>query len=160
MRLSGLVGNQEMFDAVVIDFPDPGTYSVGKLYTTRFFHLLQQRMSPDCVVAIQCTSPLVAPKSFWCIVHTLEAVGFQVRPYRASVPSFGVWGFALASVDYRTIEAPVLSDTNVPLRFLNQATMDALFEIPPDLQRVDTDLNQLNNQILVRYYEQEWSGQG
>ena len=35
------------FDAVIVDFPDPNSYSLGKLYTTRFYRLLQQRLAPD-----------------------------------------------------------------------------------------------------------------
>ena len=33
-----------------------------------------------------------------------------------------------------------------------------LFELPQDLQPVDVELNRLNDQVLVRYYEQEWRG--
>jgi len=31
-----------------------------------------------------------------------------------------------------------------------------LFEFPPDMSRIDTEINRLNNQVLVRYYESEW----
>jgi spermidine synthase len=42
------------------------------------------------------------------------------------------------------------------LRFLDPATMVSLFEMPADLQPVATTPNRLNDQALVRYYEQEW----
>src|SRR5205807_9171625 len=80
------------FDAAVVDFPDPNTFALGKLYTTRFYRLLKKRLAPDAAVGIQCTSPLFARTSFWCIVKTVEAAGFAVRPYHVAVPSFGVWG--------------------------------------------------------------------
>lgn len=143
------------FDCVVIDFPDPGTYSIGKLYSTRFFSLLRQRVSDDAVISIQCTSPLVAPKSYWCILQTMEASGFQVRPYRVSVPTFGVWGFALAS-PAGTPAVPQLAEIDGSLRFLNASVMADLFNLPVDMQPVDAGLNRLNDQVLVRYYEQEW----
>ena len=82
------------FDVAIVDFPDPHSFAVGKLYTTRFYRLLSQRLTPDAAVAVQSTSPLFARKSFWCIIRTLEAAGFVVRPYHVAVPSFGVWGFA------------------------------------------------------------------
>jgi spermidine synthase len=148
------------FDVVIIDFPDPGNYSVGKLYTTRFFHLLRQRLAPRAVIGIQCTSPLVAPKSFWCIISTMEAVGMNVRPYRVSVPSFGVWGFAIASPNDVSHLPGSLSSFDTPLRFLDEPVMQNMFQLPADLKRVPTELSQLNDQILVRYYEQEWNGQG
>ena len=82
----------EPFDAALIDFPDPNSFSLGKLYTTRFYRLLAARLTDAAPVAIQCTSPLVAPRSYCCVLRTMDAAGFAVRPYHAPVPSFGVWG--------------------------------------------------------------------
>ena len=147
---------QDVFDTVVIDFPDPGTYSIGKLYTTRFYRMLRDRLTENARVSIQCTSPLVAPKSYWCILKTMEASGLNVRPYRVSVPTFGVWGFALAGPD-RVPSIPELVTLDGTLRFLNQPVMEDLFHLPADIEPVDADLNRLNDQVLVRYYEQEWN---
>jgi spermidine synthase len=146
---------QKTFDAVVIDFPDPGNYGIGKLYTSRFFTMLSQRMSDDAVLSIQCTSPLVAPQSYWCIIRTMESVGFNTLPYRVSVPTFGVWGFALARPGDSPIQPPakVLVDD---LKFLTASVMKDLFELPADIRRVDGDINRLNSQSLVRYYQGEW----
>lgn len=149
-------GKDRRFDAVVIDFPDPGTFSIGKLYTTRFYRLLRDRLNPNSLVTIQCTSPLVAPKSYWCIVKTLEAAGFHVRPYHASVPTFGEWGFVLASISPIPERLALSTEIKGPLRFLNNEVLNGLFEFPPDLARTDTEINQLNNQALVHYYDREW----
>jgi spermidine synthase len=140
------------FDAAIIDFPDPNSFALGKLYTTRFYKLLKTRLAPDAAVTIQCTSPLFARTSFWCIVRTVEAAGFSVRPYHAAVPSFGVWGFALAR------RAPFDPPTGAPegLRFLEPTSMAAMFVLPVDLGPVPVEINRLDNQSLVRYYESEW----
>lgn len=147
---------QAKADVVLIDFPDPNSFSLGKLYTTRFFQQLHNQLHEQSVVAIQCTSPLMAPRSYWCIIHTLEAASFQVRPYSAAVPSFGVWGYALASPSAltppRSLPEPIASR----LRYLNDSTLAAMFELPADMQPVPTDINRLDSQMLVRYYEQEW----
>ena len=37
----GSITNQGSWDFVVVDFPDPTNYSLGKLYTTTFYRLLQ-----------------------------------------------------------------------------------------------------------------------
>ena len=140
------------FDAAVVDFPDPGNYSLGKLYTTRFYRMLREHLAPEAAVAVQCTSPLSARTSYWCIIRTLEAAGFHVRPYQATVPSFGVWGFALARGQ------PFLPPERVPegLRFLDSANLAALFSFSPDISSVPAEINRLDNQVLVRYYEAEW----
>jgi spermidine synthase len=141
------------FDAAIVDFPDPNTFALGKLYTTRFYQLLKQRLAPDAAFSVQSTSPLFARNSFWCIVRTLEAAGFNVRPYYTAVPSFGVWGFALArraSFDVPT-HAPA-----VELKFLDDKALAAMFTLSTDLGPVPVEINRLDNQSLVRYYEAEW----
>ncbi len=140
------------FDAAVVDFPDPNTFALGKLYTTRFYRLLKSRLTPEAAVSIQCTSPLFARSSYWCIVRTIEAAGLNVRAYQTSVPSFGIWGFALASA--KPFDPPSHAPAN--LRFLDDKAMAAMFVLPVDLGPVDVEINRLDNQALVRYYESEW----
>ena len=146
-------GGGELYDAAVVDFPDPNTFALGKLYTTRFYRLLKGRLADGAAVAIQCTSPLFARSSFWCIVRTAEAAGFYVLPYHAAVPSFGVWGFALARA---APFSPPAEPPGVPLRFLGGESMAAMFVLPADLGPLPVEVNRLDNQTLVRYYESEW----
>ena len=141
------------FDAAIVDFPDPNTFALGKLYTTRFYKMLKQRLAPGAAVSVQSTSPLFARNSYWCIVRTLEAAGFQVRPYYTAVPSFGVWGFALARRE--PFDVPARAPT-VALRFLNDQALAAMFTLSEDLGPVPVEINRLDNQSLVRYYEAEW----
>ncbi|HEX5706685.1 MAG TPA: hypothetical protein VFX96_05285, partial [Pyrinomonadaceae bacterium] len=143
----------EPYDAAVVDFPDPNSFALGKLYTTRFYRLLKARLNEGAAFSIQCTSPLFARSSFWCIVRTVEAAGFAVRPYHAAVPSFGVWGFALART--APFDAPARAPS-VPLRFLDDDALAAMFVLPADLGPVPVEINRLDNQSLVRYYEAEW----
>lgn len=139
----------EPFDVAIIDFPDPNSFSLGKLYTRRFYSLLRSHLRADGSVGIQCTSPLFSRTSYWCIVKTLEASGFCVHPYHAAVPSFGVWGFALAKQnDFRPPES-----CPVEARFLNDQVLASMFVFPEDLNVVEVEVNRLDNQILVHYYE-------
>jgi spermidine synthase len=140
------------YDVAIIDFPDPNTFALGKLYTTGFYKLLKQRLSPHASIGVQSTSPLFARTSYWCIIRTMEAAGFYVKPYHVAVPSFGVWGFALARLE--TFEPPNHVIDN--LRFLNNQTVTSLFALPSDLGPVPVEINRLDNQILVRQYEAEW----
>ena len=78
------------FDLALVDFPDPNTYALGKLYTARFYRLLQRRLTADAIIAVQSTSPLMARESFWCITATMESAGLKVRPYHLAVPSLSL----------------------------------------------------------------------
>jgi spermidine synthase len=142
------------FDVVIIDFPDPNNFALGKLYTTRFYRMLRRHLHPGSAVAIQCTSPLIARRSFWCIVRTMEASGFCVRPYHAAIPSFGVWGFSLARL--ASFDPPRHLPDRFGLRFLNEAMLPTMFVLPADLGPVPVEINRLDNQVLTRYHETEW----
>lgn len=142
----------EPFDVAIIDFPDPNTYALGKLYTRRFYQMLRQRLTPDAAIAVQSTSPLFARKSYWCIMRTLESAGFFVKPYQIAVPSFGVWGYALASL--KPFDVP--SKAPAGLRFLDDNSIASMFVLPADLGPVEVEVNRLDNQSLVNYYESEW----
>lgn len=146
----------EPFDIAIVDFPDPNNFALGKLYTTRFYNLLKSKLKPDSAVVIQCTSPFVARNSYWCIIKTLEAAGFTVKPYQATVPSFGVWGYALAKL--QSFETPSKPPSDIELKFLNDNSFAAMFDFPKDMLPPDEEIeiNRLDNQALVRYYESEW----
>jgi spermidine synthase len=144
--------NTDKFDFVVVDFPDPTNFSLGKLYTTAFYRLLSHHISEHGFLAVQSTSPLFARQSYWCIVNTLQQAGLRTWPYHVYVPSFGEWGFILAGKgDY---EPPVSLPAG--LRFLAVNSVPDLFKFPNDMLPVAAEVNRLNDQILVRYYEREW----
>jgi spermidine synthase len=142
----------QRFDVAVVDFPDPNNFALGKLYTEHFYKLLRSRLVDDGVAVVQSTSPLVARKSFWCVARTIEAAGFVTRPYHALVPSFGEWGYVLASPQPIRPLAPLPGG----LRYLNDAVLEQLFVLSPDMAEVPVLVNHLNNQTLVHYYEDEW----
>ena len=148
-----LDNNTEQFDFVVVDFPDPTNFSLGKLYTTAFYRMLARHVSSHGLIAVQSTSPLFARQSYWCIVTTLEQAGWKARPYHVYVPSFGEWGYVLAG--HEMLET--VSQLPSGLRFLTAANLPMLFDFPRDMQRVPAEANRLNDQVLVRYYDQEWS---
>jgi len=150
--LKWLEDNEDLFDFVVVDFPDPSNFAIGKLYSAAFYRLLEKHLTAGALAVIQSTSPLYARQSFWCIVSTLESVGLVTTPYHALVPSFGEWGFVLAG--RRAYQPP--ASYAVATRFLTPEITPALFQFPKDMARVDAEVNRLNNQVLVRYFESEW----
>jgi spermidine synthase len=147
-----LENTTETFDVIIVDFPDPSNFSIGKLYTTSFYALLDQRLSASGYAVVQTTSPLVARKSFWTVARTIEEVGLKTKPYHAHVPSFGEWGFIIAS------RRPYRFPTTLPegMQFLSLPSLPLLFDFPLDMARVDAQPNRLSNQVLVTTFEEEW----
>ncbi|WP_080056951.1 polyamine aminopropyltransferase [Spirosoma aerolatum] len=145
------------YDVIIVDFPDPSNYSIGKLYSTTFYNELEKRLAPDGLIVVQSTSPYVARKSFWCVRNTLAAVGFQTIPYHAYVPSFGEWGYVLA---LRNQHWRVGGALPAGLRFVNAQTIRDMLYFPPDMAAIPTEVNKLNNQVLVQSFEEEWAPYG
>lgn len=142
----------KQFDFIVVDFPDPSNYSIGKLYSLSFYHLLNQVISEHGRIVVQSTSPFVARKSYWCVNNTLAAAGFVTTPYHAYVPSFGEWGFVMAG------KANFFPSASYPagLKFVTPDTTNLMLHFPEDMNQVSTEINRLDNQVLVRYFEEEW----
>jgi len=144
--------SQEIFDFIVIDFPDPTNYALGKLYTTAFYRAVARHLSAQGFMVVQSTSPMFARDSFWCIAETLHQAGLQTFPYHVYVPSFGEWGFVLAGTHGY---APP-KELPAGLKFLNVPGIPLLFQFPPDMGPLPMPANQLNTQVLVRTYENDW----
>lgn len=145
--------HRDSYDFIVVDFPDPTNYSIGKLFTTSFYRLMGRHLARNGVAVIQSTSPLFARQSYWCIVETVKQAGLRAYPYHVYVPSFGEWGYVIASLE--PYEPPMTLPAG--LRFLTVAGLPEIFRFPTDMDWVDAEPNRLNDQVLVRYYDKEWS---
>jgi len=145
-----LDGHPGSWDFIVADFPDPTSYSLGKLFTTTFYRLAAKHLSAGGLLVVQSTSPLFARQSYWCIVETVKQAGLRTYPYHVYVPSFGEWGFVIGSL------VPYDPPTQLPSGLKYLANVRELFDFPNDMTPVTAEANYLNNQILVRYYEREW----
>jgi spermidine synthase len=157
-----LTDTRQTFDVIIADLPDPRDINLSRLYTRSFYAAAAKRLGVDGVLVTQATSPMYAREAFWCIAATLGAVNspyrpdevLSVLPYHTYVPTFGDWGFVMASPRH-------LSPSSIkPFpagRFLNTAVLSSMFNFPPDTGFIDTDINTVLTHELPRYYEQGWS---
>ncbi len=144
----------EYYNVILADLPDPKNTSLSRLYSKEFFGLVLKRLSRDGIFVTQSTSPFFAKKAFWCIDKTIRAAGFrQVMPYHVYVPSFGDWGFVMASKIRRD-----LSDMSidVPTQYLDDNNMPAMFSFPKDLMTDGIKASSLNEPNVLTYYLEGW----
>lgn len=142
--------NEEAYDVIIVDLPDPNNESLNKLYTNIFYRLCKNSLTKDGILAVQSTSPYYATKAFWCIGKTLESEGFFVKPYHLQVPAFGDWGFHLASKR----ELGDNYDITVETKYLSEDNVDALFSFGKDEIAEDVEINSLSRPVLIRYYSE------
>lgn len=148
------------WDVVIIDFPDPDQVELAKLYSREFYRALSNSLSPEGVVAIQATSPFHAKEAFLCVGRTMQAGGLAVVPYHANVPSFGDWGWYIASAsrDAPALRASLegIQSFPVPVRHLTPDLVDASLAFGQgSLTARFTGINSVMEPVLLQYYVHE-----
>ncbi len=137
------------YDVILLDFPDPNNYAVGKLYSTVFYAWVARRLADGGALGIQATSPRLTPGAMGSILATVREVGLSAHPYRIYLPSFGDWGFVLA----RHTPFPIPTELpSVPLHTLDTRLLAAAFTLPNDARPRGFQVNRLDNQALVATY--------
>ena len=147
-----LAADGDLYDLIVIDLPDPESEDIAKLYSVAFYQRVARRLSVGGVMITQATSPWFARQAFWSIGNTLEVVFPQVRPATVYVPSFGLWGFFMASA--HSLGKPTRSVQ--PGRFINDLTLMDVLRLPADLPRVKAEVNQNHSLPVIEYYREGW----
>lgn len=152
-----LENNIALFDVVFVDMPDPNDETLNKLYTNVFYRLIRNHLSQYGVAAIQSTSPYFSPKAYWCIRKTVESEGLFTSGYHINVPSFGDWGFTVASRrPFNPEDIHLAADT----RYLTEAMIPSLFYFAKD-EQIDLntiEVNTINHPVLLQYYQEGWLG--
>ena len=133
-----LEGTDRIFDVIIIDLPDPNDESLNKLYTKQFYALVRNHMSLEGAMMVQATSPFFATEVYWTISETIASNNLETENFHVDIPSFGNWGFVLASrqpIDVKNLEVPV--DT----RFLTTNMLEGLTVFGKDIDQTITDEN-------------------
>lgn len=148
------------WNVIIIDFPDPSSIELVKLYSKEFYLKLRRVLAEHGMVVVQSTSPYYAKESYLCIQRTMEAAGFQTLPFHENVPSFCEWGWFIAwknnfskNVVVKKIEE---LDFNVPTRYITpEVFRSSLVFGKKELVSKYNEVNTLMYPILLHYYLKE-----
>jgi len=161
LTVDELLAEDERYDTIIIDLPDPNHPDLNKLYSARFYARLFQLLAGDGALVTQSTSPYHAPEAFISIGKTLRYAGFpHVDQYHANVPSFGEWGWSIATRNGASALSRLRRLPRLP-REDSWLTRDLLlgafafnrgfFDSSPAIQ-----VNRVNSTILYDYYRLGW----
>ncbi len=144
--------SDEQFDAVIVDLPDPLEYLDAKSYSVHFYRLLARHLAPGGVAAVQATSAFYSPRTFDAIRASMAAAGLSTRGYHAPVPTFGDWGFLLASGGPTAPEP----DGAKLAPLLHGVSVGDLEVLPPDVHvAVPSPANRLFDLSVVEIFAEE-----
>lgn len=144
--------NNDRFDVIIIDLPDPNNETLNKLYTNVFYNYIKANLTETGVAVTQSTSPYYARKSFWCINKTAKTQFENVIPYHLQVPTFGEWGFNLMFNGQRKMQ-----ELNVQTKYLTKENINSLFIFGADEQfdLNQVEVNEMFKPSLIEYYNLE-----
>jgi len=164
IAIDELLSENRHFDTIIVDLPDPSHPDLNKLYSVNFYARLNQLLSADGLITIQSTSPYHAKESFIAIKNTVEASGFNhVEQYHDNVPSFGEWGWTVAS--------KLGAKPSIRLKNLNQLPVDhnwltlemilSAFHFPKEFyaDKEEVGINYLGSHKLYQLHQKAWLDQ-
>jgi len=138
-----------MYDRVIIDMPDPHNEAINKLYSREFYKMIRFRMDDNAALITQSSSPFFTRRVFWCIEQTLSDVFANTLSFKAALPSFGIWGFNMAS---KNREFPDSFSFDVPTRTLTDDSMTAAVVFGKDINKVPSPVNSIMEPTLYQLY--------
>jgi len=164
ITINELLKSRQVFDAIIVDLPDPSHPDLNKLYTVNFYARLKQLLAGDGLIAIQSTSPYHAKESFISIGKTLKAANFpHVQQYHDNVPSFGEWGWTIAAKMGASPLVRLNKLTTLPVAhtWLTLDIVKAAFIFPNNFYTYEEniDINTLGSHTLYQLHQQAWKNQ-
>ncbi|WP_372762266.1 polyamine aminopropyltransferase [Pseudoalteromonas sp.] len=161
IEVEKLLDQAAQFDTILIDLPDPNHPDLNKMYSDYFYNHVRQLLAADGAMAVQSTSPYHAKKAFLSIAKTVKAAGFaHVEQYQQNIPSFGQWGWTIATKMGQSASARInaVSKLTVPSRWLSKEYLLASFVFPNNyFEHVkDIKVNSLGSGQLYDYYRTAW----
>ncbi len=138
-----------LYDRVIIDMPDPHNEALNKLYSREFYTMIRKRMTENGIVVSQSSSPFFTHRTFWGIEKTLDAVYDDTLSYHVTIPSFGIWGFNIASVNQKI---PTNFKINVDTKYISNEIMRAAMVFAKDTQKIEVPVNSILEPKLYQLY--------
>ncbi len=142
------------YDRVIIDLPDPHNEALSKLYSKEFYNIIKKRMNNGAVLVTQSSSPFYVKRAFWSINKTLNYVFNNSTPYNVSLPSFGIWGFNLVTLDNNIPENWVFK---VNTRSINSNSMKKSLIFEKDIVETKAPINTIFKPKLYHIYSEDMS---
>ncbi len=164
ITIDQLIRQQQLFDTIIIDLPDPNHPDLNKLYSARFYHKVSNVLAGDGVLVVQSTSPYHAKNTFMSIGKTVKYAGFkQVQQYHHNVPSFGEWGFTIATKNGKSAQQRLqdLNTLRVDDGWITKGVILAAFEFGKNFfQQADKiQVNRLGSMVAYQYHQADWQKQ-
>ncbi|MCK5818891.1 MAG: polyamine aminopropyltransferase [Psychromonas sp.] len=161
IRINKLQQNKQIFDTIIVDLPDPSNPELNKMYSVNFYHRLGNLLNTDGVIVIQSTSPFHAKKAFISIEKTVQKAKLKkVEQYHQNVPSFGEWGWTIATKQGLAVSERLKKSNKieVPTKWLTLPLLQSAFIFNKGFydQKAKVKINYLGSNQIYQYHQKAW----
>jgi len=160
VEVEKLLSEQKRFDTIIVDLPDPSHPDINKVYSNFFYSRLKDLLSGDGAMVVQSTSPYHSQKAFISVGKTVEDAGFVTEQYHTNVPTFGEWGWTIATkIGKSPKERLVSSERNTAIESnLTKEQMMAAFVFPTNFyaDKSKIAVNHLGSHATYQYHQEAW----
>jgi len=161
LEVESLLDSGARFDTIIIDLPDPNHPDLNKLYSDYFYNQVRQLLVADGAMAIQSTSPYHAKNGFLSVAKTVKQAGFaHVEQYQQNIPSFGQWGWTIATKMGRSASERIKQVETLPIQsdWLSKQYMLSAFVFPANFfaDIAQVKVNYLGSGVLYEYNREAW----
>ncbi len=164
IKVDKLIREGRLYDSIIVDLPDPSHPNLNKLYSARFYAKLKTLLAGDGALVVQSTSPYHAKNTFLCIGKTVKYAGFMhVEQYHHNVPSFGEWGWTIATKNGLSARARIAQREKLGVDdgWASKGVILAAFEFNKHyFDHLDAiKVDRINNQAAYEYHLADWEKQ-
>jgi spermidine synthase len=164
IKVDELIQLGRLYDSIIVDLPDPSHPDLNKLYSARFYAKLKTLLTGGGAMVVQSTSPYHAKNTFLSIGKTVKYAGFKnVEQYHHNVPSFGEWGWTIATKNGQSAKVRIINKHGLDVKdgWATQGVLLASFEFSDHFfdNIDDIKINRINNQAAYQYHLQDWEKQ-
>ena len=161
LTIDHFIQQGEVFDTIIIDLPDPNHPNLNKLFSAQFYAKTLSLLAGDGAMVVQSSSPYHAKNTFMCIGKTVKHAGFlHVEQYHHNVPSFGEWGFTIATKNGKSAKQRLQLLETMPVddHWMTKPLMLATFEFSKMFYaNIDTiKINRIGSMMAYQYHRDDW----
>lgn len=161
LNIDQLIKDNEIFDTIIIDLPDPSHPDLNKLFSSRFYTKILALLAGDGVMVVQSTSPFHAKNTFMSIGKTVKYAGFlHVEQYHKNIPSFGEWGFTIATKNGLSAQQRLVQIKQLPIDdgWMTRGILLASFEFHQNFYQdyESIKINRIGSMIAYQYHHDDW----
>ena len=152
-----LENQQEKFDVIIVDLPDPKSIDLSRMYSKEFYWVCRANLAEGGSIVTQAGSPMFATEAYECINLSMKAAGFSTLTLHNHVLTLGEWGYIIGKIETQSnLDKEALAfnlRSDISTAWLNNEAFEGMQKFgKPHVDLSEVQVNTISEPILQKYY--------